>query len=314
MKKSLTIPAVILLITAAVAIVLLKGKDPGESSTADSENKRERPEAGRPSSGDAPRSVRSNRPTPQATPSQSREGELVEQYGRERTARAREVSENVVSILDDFVAVGELMMEGGQEFGGGRRGMVNGITRRMGIDLSEDQQSQALALYDEWQKTELEKSKKSLMTLRNDPTAMMELFLAGDAKERGDLDEGGYSAVRDEMAGELSGIINPLDRNNMRADRRMASDENLMKDFAGILDPEQAEKFSSYREEQAASGDENSRAGGAITAMPTMELATLDKAVGGAKKMTTGFRSLIEGMGAMRELRPQIEPGADGGE
>ena len=42
-------------------------------------------------------------------------------------------------------------------------------------------------------------------------------------------------------------------------------------------------------------------------------LETLDEAVGSAKKMTSGFKQVMEGMGSLRELQPQIAPG-EGGE
>lgn len=314
MKRSLAIPAALILILAAAAIVLWKKDDPEVTADNDSGEKKEKVEASRPSAGGPSSAGRSGRAATPRTSRQSREGELVERYGRVRTARAREVSQNVVAILDDVISVGEMMMKGGQEFGGARRGMVNGVTRRMGIELSEEQQAEALAIYDEWQKSELEKSKKAVLSLRDDPSAMMELFLAGDAKERGDLDESDYADVRDSAAGELADIINPLDRNNFRGDRRMASDKNLMNSFAEILDPEQAEKFFAYQAEREASGEQSEPRSGNITTIPTMELETLDKAVGNAQKMTTGFRSLMEGMGAMRELQPQIEPGSGDGE
>ena len=311
MNKNLAIPTAFLLIAGAVAIVVLKKDDAEDPKTADSSKpKEEQSVSGRPSgsrasglSGGSPRQI-----SPR-TGQTSRQGELVKKYGQARTARAREVSQNMVGILDDVIAVGELMVKGGQQMGIGRRGMVGGITRRMGIELNEEQQDKALALYDEWQKGELEKSKKAASDLRDDPTAVMELFLAGDAKERGEMDEDDYLAVRDNAVGELANIINPLDRENFRGDRRMASDEKLMSQFAEILDPEQAEKFSAYREAEAAEAAEKPKRDGNITSMPTMELEKLDGAIGSAKKMTTGFRSIMEGMGGLQNLRPPNEGG-----
>jgi hypothetical protein len=313
MKRNLAIPAAILLIGGAVAIVVLKKDDSAESTTNALSAKKEQPAANGPSwPGGSASSPRSNRPAPPVRV--SREGELVKKYGRAETAQARQVSENVVSILDDVIALGEMMMKGGQQFGGGRRGMMNGITRRMGIELTEDQQDQAMALVEEWQNAQMKKTKDAVSNLRSDPTAMMELFLAGDAKERGEMDEADYTIVRDEAAGQLADIINPLDQNNFRGDRRMANDENLMNQFAEILDPEQAEQFSNFRQEQAASRGGEGGGDTSITSMPTMELQTLDDAVGNAKNITAGFRQVVEGMGAMRQLQPQIEPGSEGGE
>jgi len=312
MNRNIAIPTSILLIVGAVAIaVLKKGDEPSESPTLASEDSKKPTAMVSPSGGAVSSTgVRSARPEATPTPRQSKEGELVKQYGRARTAQAREVSEEVVSILDDVVALGEMMMQGAQQFGGGRRGMVGGITQRMGIELNDEQKDQAIALYEEWQQGQLEKSKNALNTLRNDPTAMMSLFLAGDAVKRGDLDEADYAAVRDEAAGDLVDVINPLDRNSFRGDRQMTNDEDLMNRFAEILDPEQADQFAAFREQQASSEQSGGSANNTnITAMPTMELQTLEDAVGNAKKMTSGFRQVVEGMGAMRDLGSQFNPG-----
>lgn len=310
MKRNLAIPAALLLIGGAIAIVVLKKDDePAVSPAAASAAKKEQPKAGGPSSslGSSATSGRTSRPAPAVR--LSREGELVKKYGRARTAQAREVSENVAGILDDVVALGEMMMKGGQQFGGGRRGMISGVTRRMGIELNDEQKDKAMALYDEWQTAQLENTKSAISTLRDDPTTMMELFLAGDAKERGEIDEADFAEVRDGAMEQLAGIINPLDQNNFRGDRRMANDQDLMNRFAEILDPEQAEQFSTFRQEQEASGDGNQGGDTSITSMPTMELETLGNAVNNASKMTAGFRQVIEGMGAMRELRPRSNEG-----
>lgn len=310
MNRNLVIPAAILLIAGAVAVAILNQDDAKDPATKEANGTNERSSGSRPTSSGGGSSDRSVRTSPDRTPGKSRQRELVEEYGRERATKAREVSTNVVSILEDVVAIGEMMMKGGQQFGG-RRGMVGGMARRIGIELNEEQQEKALALYDEWQQGQLEKSKTALSTLKDDPTAMMSLFLAGDAKEKGEISDDDYALVREEAAGELVDVINPLDRNNFRGDR-MSGDEALMDRFAEILDPDQQEQFSTYREQQAAENEEKPARDGNITAMPTMELDTLGEAVTGAQKMTSGFRTVIEGMGSLEQLRPQIDPEAGG--
>lgn len=314
MKRNLAIPLAILLIVGAVAIVVLKKDDTPDPTTAGTEQNEGKKDKVRPSNGTGTSSTRSTRPSAPPSARRSRESELVEKYGREKTTKAREVSENVVAILEDAVAVGELMMKGGQQMGFRRRGMVNGLVRRMGIELTEEQQDEALSLMDDWQNAELEKSKKIIATLQDDPTAMMELFLAGDATHNGDMSEDEFSTVRDEAAERLGDVINPLDQNNFRGDRRMANDEDLMNRFADILDPEQQEQFSNYREERAESGEQRSPTDGNISTIPTMELDNLGQAVGNARKMTSGFRTLMEGMGGLQQLQPRNGPGSGGGE
>jgi hypothetical protein len=306
MNRIITFVAIFLLLAGAVAIAIMNTKGDEDSATAKKEAggsapapTRVVPGAGTSEGGnatkDAERGMR-----------ERKDEDLVSEYGAVRTAMARQVSENVVSLLDDAIAMGEMMTSGAGQAFGGSRGMMRGGLGRIGIELNEEQEAKAMELYTEFQKRELDRSREAVESLRKDPSALMELFLAGDAKERGDLTDEEFAMIRDNAAANLEGVINPLDRNNFRGGRPL-QDEQLMQEFSALLDDEQGATFEAFMDEQEANAAENPAQDGNISNIPTMELDTLDEAVTGAKKMTSGFRSVMEGMGSLQQLQPQIE-------
>jgi len=62
--------------------------------------------------------------------------------------------------------------------------------------------------------------------------------------------------------------------------------------------------------------EQESEGASGISAIPAMELEKLDDAVVSARKMTSGLRQMMEGMGGLRDLQPLIEqnPPNQGGE
>ena len=114
--------------------------------------------------------------------------------------------------------------------------------------------------------------------------------------------------VQGSVGESLADVINPLDRKNFRGGRPM-EDETFRTEFEAILDDDQKASLAAKSEadEAASEGAADGPADTSITSLPTMGLETLDEAVGSAKKMTSGFRSMMEGMGTLRQLQPQID-------
>ncbi|GAA5480509.1 hypothetical protein [Haloferula helveola] len=244
---------------------------------------------------------------PKASARSAREeaqSELVDQYGESRTKLARHVSENVVGLLDDVIAMGEMMVEGRSgDFGGGRGG-VRWALRGTGVELNEEQEEQAAELMKDFRKRELEKTKSSVNDLRKDPTALMGMLLAGDARSRDELSEADYAALQEANADALGDIINPLDRNNFRGGSPM-EDELFRSGFEALLDEEQAAAFaeSQAKKEEEAASEEPSRTD--ITQLPVMDLEAADEAIRSTRQMTAGFKQVVEGMGNLGPLLEQ---------
>ena len=70
-----------------------------------------------------------------------------------------------------------------------------------------------------------------------------------------------------------------------------------------ILDPDQSATFASAAaEEQSKTAEDRS-----INNLPSMELEKMDQTVTSAKKMATGLKSMMEGMGGLQDLGPIME-------
>lgn len=259
------------------------------------------PAASGPTSEDTPgeKSARSKPRDPAANP------DLIAKYGDARTNLSKHVATNLISLLEDAVAMGEMMTspEAANAFGGTRGGVRMALGRLNGeLNLNEEQQEKAGAIYREYQKREIVKSKESIEQLKKDPTALMQLMLASDSHSRGEMQQEEYDQLQASTAEQLKGTINPLDRENFRGGQPM-KDATFRSELQAILDPDQAETFTAAVTEDEAKTAQDRTLG----ALPSMDLEKMDQTVTSAKKMTTGMRSMMEGMGGLQELGPIME-------
>jgi hypothetical protein len=228
---------------------------------------------------------------------------LIDQYGDSRTALSRQVVDNVTSLLDDVLEMGDMMTSGqGGQFGGGDWAL-RGAIRGTGVELDETQREAAAELFRDFQKRELERTRAAVQDLKDQPVTLMSLMLASDARSRDEISEDEYKALQEASSAELEGILNPLDRNNFRGGQPM-EDPEFRRGFEALLNEEQAAKFDTSMSEREASGDET-RQQTSITEMPVMDLESLDKSISSAKQMTTGFKSIMQGMGNLQQLEQQ---------
>jgi Spy/CpxP family protein refolding chaperone len=309
MNRKLIIPVALVALAAAIAFVKIQGADDSspDAAAAASGSKATKRDAGfRREEAAAPGFKTTRR-------EMARNDELVEKYGSVRTKLARKISADVVSLLDDALGLGEQMAR----FGGGRsQARIARALRGSGIKLDEEQRQQVAQLYETFQDQQIARARSAVQAVRKDPTALMELLLAGDAKERGILGQEEFTTVQTRVGQELMGVINPLDRENLRGGRPF-DDPAFREDFLAILDPEQKAAFEARQAEQSAgrADDTNSPndasseqiSAGNISNMPTMKLETLDEAVISATQVASGIKQMVEGFGNLRSLQPQLE-------
>ena len=304
MTKKITIAAAAALLLAGVGAVIIIKKDdtlkPTNGEIAD----------GRPA-----RSQDTESSTLTSNNSRSREREparypdLAGKYGESRTNLSKHVVTNVIGLLEDAVSMSEMAASGQLGgFGGGRMGARVALGQMYEkLNLTEDQQAAATALYADFQKREIARSKESISKLKDDPTTLMRLMLASDAFKRGEVTEEDYKAMQSESATDLVGVMNPLDRNNFRGGQAM-TDEAFVSGFQAILSPEQAGTFQTSLEERATAATEPVETDPKnISNIPAMELEQLDRAVTSGKRMTGGLKEMMAGLGGLQELGPLLE-------
>jgi hypothetical protein len=215
--------------------------------------------------------------------------------------------------MDDAVKMGEMMTAGlGGNFGGGlgmALGRLNGE-----LQLTPEQQEKASALIKAHQQRQTERSRAALERLKQDPTSLMKLMLASDASARGEMEDDEYKSVQADAGKGLMGVINPLDRKNMGGGSPLR-DPDFVAGFKSILDPSQSEKLDATmtQRQTEATTDPTTVPGveeGNIAGLPKMELEKLDSSIESARKITTGIKSMMDGMGGLRDvMQPPPAPG-----
>jgi RNA polymerase sigma factor (sigma-70 family) len=305
MTKKTAITAGAALLLAGAGAVVFINRDGSDKPAGNEESAAAKPKS--PGSRLAPadesaRAARSRPRDPAENP------ELVEKYGEARTNLSKHVAGGVISLLEDAVSMGEMATSGelGNAFGG-RRGAVGMALGRMGreLNLTDEQQEKAAAAFAEYQKREIARSKENIERMKKDPTSLMKLMLASDSFARGEITEEQYKAAQTASGEELKGVLNPLDRENFRGGQPL-KDEAFRSEFEALLDPTQKEAYDQQMAEREARESEQPDLSG-IANMPSMELEQLDKTVASAKKLTTGLKSMMEGMGGLQDLGPLME-------
>lgn len=295
-KTAITAGVILVLAGAGTAVYLNQNKDgtaPPKGTEVAGKG------SGAPSAGLSP--VEAAGKTERSKPRDPAENpELIKKYGESRTNLSKHVATQLIGVLEDAISMGEMAMSGdGNQMFGGRGG---GLRMAMGglngkLNLNDEQQDKAAEIYKEFQKRELEKTKASVESMKKDPTAIMKLMLASDAQSRGEITPEEFKDVQASLSSELKGTINPLDRKNFQGGQPM-KDPVFRSQMEGILEPEQAETFKAATAEQDAKKEEDR----SINSLPSMDLEKMDTTVAAAKKMTSGFKNVMEGMGGMGPL------------
>ena len=232
--------------------------------------------------------------------------DLVAKYGEARTNLSKHVSTNIVGIMDDAVQMGEMMLSGPAGAFGGvgmALGRLNGD-----LKLTPEQQTKASDLFRAYQQRQPERSRAAVDRLKQDSTSLMKLMLASDASSRGEMTDEEYKAVQEEAGKDLMGVINPLDRKNMGGGSPLR-DPDFANDLKAILDPTQSEKLDEAmaQRQTEATADPNAVPGveeGNIAGLPKMELEKLDTSIESARKITSGIRTMMDGLGGLRDAMP----------
>ena len=305
-KTTLTAAAAILLVGAGTAALIYKDA-PDQPAVAEQTTAPSAPSASSfgsaAASADNPRASRTKtRRDPAENP------ELVSKYGESRTVLSKRVATNVITLLDDVISMGDMVASGElSEVMGGNKAAFKRALGGVGdkLELTDDQQEQGAALYAEFQKRELEKSRASVDLLKKDPTALMQAMLASDAFSRGQISEAEFKQAQASSSTDLKGVMNPLE-NSDKWGGTPTKDPTFSRDFQALLDPTQIEIYEAATASEETDSD-GQTAKGDISNLPAMELEKLDDTIIAAQKMTGGIKQMMEGMGGLKDLGPLLQ-------
>ncbi len=305
-NKTLVAAVGVLILAGATALILLN-ENSGTVKPADGSSAGNRKAAaanpGSGQTGDNPARASERVRTRQAPANAA----LVAKYGEARTNLSKHVSGNIVGIMEDAVRMGEMMTTGlGGGFGDGlgmALGKLNGE-----LQLTPDQRVKAAALFKAYQQRQTERSRAAVERLKQDPTSLMKLMLASDSSARGEMTDEDYKGLQTAAGKDLMGVINPLDRKNVGGGSPLR-DPDFVVGFKAILDPTQSEQLAAtMTQRQAEAGsDPNAVPGveeGNIAGLPKMELEKVDQSIESARKITTGIRTMMDGLGGLRDMMP----------
>ncbi len=217
---------------------------------------------------------------------------------------SKHVTTNVVALLDDIVAMGEMAASGemGNAFGGRRAGLRGAMGPVLDqLNLDESQREKAQELHRQFQQRELARTKQNINKVRSNPVPLMKLILASDAAAEGKITTEEFKQVQTDSAGELSDILNPLDQKNFGRSKPLA-DEKFTEELRNILTDEQVATLDASLE--PADSAATAPPANMLANIEPMSLDKMDKAVSSGKNITSGMKKVMEGMGALQELGP----------
>lgn len=235
---------------------------------------------------------------------------LTEKYGGSRTNLSKKVTTDLADVLDESLELADM----GAKMGGSKsaaeaasKGMVGGLVSQLG--LTEEQQAKATELVQGAVEQRLAAVKELTGAMRDDPGAMMEMFLAGDATSRNEMTQAEYDEVTGdtrEMLQNVGGFV--LGSSPDRLGGPLLGDEEFNRQLAAILTPEQQEQLATYAADMAARQEArvgNTRLPLQNGTIPVMELEKLEATVASAKQMASGLRQVMEGFQNLQQNTQQ---------
>jgi len=235
---------------------------------------------------------------------------LTEKYGGSRTSLSKKVTTDLADVLDESLELADM----GAQMGGAEsaaeaasKGMVSGLVTQLG--LTEEQQAKATELVQGAVAKRFAAVKELTGAMRDDPSAMMEMFLAGDATSRNEMTQAEYDEITGgtrQMLQNVGGFV--LGRSPDRLGGPLLGDDDFTSQLAAILTPEQQEQLTKYAAEMAAK--QEARAGNNQLplqggAIPVMDIEKLEATIASAKQMAGGLRQVMEGFQTMKQNTQQ---------
>lgn len=233
---------------------------------------------------------------------------LTEKYGDSRTNLSKKVTEDISKMMDDALDLADM----GARLAGGKTAAEMSSDQALAalsrqLDLTDEQKDQAAAIVSKRVSERFEAVREITSAMNEDPCAMMETILAGDAYSRGEISEDEYNGITGEttaMFGNIAGF-----GMGGRGGASQLSDPLLAAGLQPILDPAQQQKMAELTEQAQARSNQGNAGGMPFQngTLPAMDLEKLDATVQSGRKLTGGLRAMMEGFGELQRAQPPAD-------
>jgi len=264
---------------------------------------------GAPADRNAPKSSPLTSRNPAATKSSnSRESSwatLTEKYGDSRTKLSKKVTEDISKMLGDALDLADMgsKLAGGQSAAGMASGQAtDALARELG--LTDEQKAKAAEIVAKRVSERFDAVRELSSVMNDDPSAMMETILAGDAFSKGKITQEEY----DEISADELGILRNVAGLGLGGGGGASglSDPLLPAQLQPLLTPEQQRKLAELSEQALASSKQGDAGGLPFQngTLPALDLEKLAASVQSAQKLAGGLRAMMEGFGELQKVQP----------
>ncbi len=256
--------------------------------------------AGNPATG--PGAVKSSQARPE-----SAWAKLAEKYGDARTQLSKKVTEDISKVMDDAVELTEM----GSQLAGGASASdlaatqaVNSLTNQLG--LTDEQKTKATEIVKKRITERMDAMKELSAAMRDDPSAMMETILAGDAFSRGSISEEEYNAASGETLAVLRNVAG-FGFGGPGGGGSQLADPVLTNELQKMLTPEQQSQLASLiaQAQERSAQTQPGRLPFQNGNLPPMDLEKLEQSILSAQKLTGGIRAMMEGLQGLQQINPR---------
>lgn len=248
-----------------------------------------------------PKAKQSSNPRPE-----SAWAKLTEKYGDGRTKLSKKVTEDISKVMDDAVELADM----GSKLAGGTSASDLAATQAANalssqLNLTDEQKAKATEIVKKRVTERMDAMKELSSAMHDDPSAMMETILAGDAFSRGDISEEEYNAASGETLGLLRSVAG-FGFGGPEGGGSQLADPELTSELQTMLTPQQQTQLADLvakaqvNAAQADPGKLPFQNGN----LPPMDLEKLDQSIQSAQKLTGGIRAMMEGFQGLQELNP----------
>lgn len=219
--------------------------------------------------------------------------DLIAKYGESRTNLSKHVGQELVGLLEDSAEMLDWVTSKdlGATFGGDGS-VTTQVLGELGdkLKLNESQEKKLAEMQSELIRRETAKVRTTVDQIRQKPEAVMELLLASDAVQRGQMPAADYEALQDSLALDIQGLPEILGEENHPSDA--LKDEAFVQQLKGLLEADQSAVLEAALQEKVQA--QEGAAG--KTHLPAMALEDAETKIGATRKIMGGALQIMKSL------------------